>query len=189
MILALLGDLAAPIILSIPLFLLWGLVVFLQNRKKKKRTNILRYIFTCFFLVSLVAILLQTVSFNFDAYGLHYWGSVNLVPFHEISRMVDNTMNGYAVRYFFENMVGNILLFIPFGLFLPVTFPKIKHWWLMIVFGFSLSILIESAQLFMPGRSTDVDDVILNTFGCMIGVLLYLGCRRIFPKLIARIRA
>lgn len=66
----------------------------------------------------------------------------------------------------------NILLFIPFG-FLPIfIFKNIhKHWWNGIILGGVFSIGIEFLQTFI-GRFAQLDDVIMNTFGTLVGFLL-----------------
>ena len=51
----------------------------------------------------------------------------------------------------------------------------------VILFGFALSLFIELFQLFLP-RWTDIDDIILNTFGTLIGYLLYKYCVKIYNR-------
>lgn len=73
----------------------------------------------------------------------------------------------------------NILLFIPLGFFLPilwVQFRKIKH---IIAVGFSFSLLIEISQL-LNNRRTDIDDLILNTLGALIGFVILILFAKIF---------
>ncbi len=70
------------------------------------------------------------------------------------------------------NIAGNIGVFIPFGIVLPILFPKLSNFFLFLfafVFGiFSLEVL----QLFSKLGSFDVDDIILNTVGAVIGYIL-----------------
>ena len=69
-----------------------------------------------------------------------------------------------------RNIGGNILLFIPYGFLFPPAFRQKKR--LTVLFGFLLSLTIEISQLFCD-RITDINDIILNTFGIIIGYLLY----------------
>ncbi|RYL92696.1 VanZ family protein [Sporolactobacillus sp. THM7-4] len=71
------------------------------------------------------------------------------------------TMPSSTLFYFIVDNIGNIILFVPFGFFLPIKFPKLK---LVNVSacGALLSASVEIIQLFVPNRMTDIDDVILN---------------------------
>lgn len=72
------------------------------------------------------------------------------------------------------NLVGNVVVFIPIGYGLTATFRRfnaIRFFPLMVVgTGFLFSLSIELAQLNIPGRITDIDDIILNTLGTIIGL-------------------
>ena len=99
----------------------------------------------------------------------------NLVPFTEIFR--------YKVgsNLFIYNVVGNILAFVVFGLIISYY---IKPKTVMAPFLISLvvSTTVEFVQLNI-GRSFDVDDIILNVLGCIIGYLLYIGLTAIHNHL------
>ena len=64
--------------------------------------------------------------------------------------------------YFLINFLGNIIMFMPFGLFIPYLWGISGKKTILI--GFSSSLFIEFCQLFLS-RGTDVDDLILNTLG------------------------
>lgn len=86
-------------------------------------------------------------------------GTLNVVPFRVLSTVVNNPMNFF----------GNVLLFIPLGVI--IVFLSKKYWRVSaLLIGPCLSILIEVIQLFNI-RGTDVDDVILNSIGYVIGWL------------------
>ena len=65
------------------------------------------------------------------------------------------------------NAVFNVLVFTPVGLALCLSFKK--HRWLVPLIGFGLSFTIELLQLLFLKGCTDVDDVIHNTLGCLVG--------------------
>ena len=79
-------------------------------------------------------------------------------------------------------MLGNVAVFVPFGAALgAATLPgrgsrtrrRFWPWWLGVTgAGLLLSLFIEIAQLAIPSRVTDVDDIILNTLGAASGALL-----------------
>ena len=106
---------------------------------------------------------------------------MNLVPFHEIRRFVHarEKIGGTAV---FLNPNGNILGFIPFGFFLPLISKRFRNGFVVALLGFLTSTLIEILQMLTKAGVCDIDDVILNTAGAVIGYILFLLCEMIFRK-------
>lgn len=92
-------------------------------------------------------------------------GGINLVPFQEISRY---EIGSYS---FFRQVFGNILLFVPFGYFAS-RFCKLKNISTIFIVSTLSSLTIESVQMFI-GRSFDVDDIILNVVGGVLGFIIY----------------
>ena len=70
------------------------------------------------------------------------------------------------------NLVGNIVLFVPFGFYIPVIWRKLQSLWKMMIVSIIIPVFIETTQYFI-GRSIDVDDVILNTLAIIIGYFIY----------------
>ena len=77
----------------------------------------------------------------------------------------------YPLGQFIYNVIGNIVLFIPFGFFIYIKFEKNKTKTLLAVFIMTLG--VEFIQGFIPYRFCDIDDIILNTFGGYIGIIIY----------------
>ena len=82
--------------------------------------------------------------------------------------------------------VGNVLMFLPLGLLLP-TIDRRVSWRNMVFVFFGCSLLIEVVQP-VVGRSFDVDDLIYNTLGGILGFLLFALGQRIFPGVVAQCR-
>lgn len=107
--------------------------------------------------------------------------AVNLVPFRELARSFRYLSGGEIVR----QHGGNFLLFVPFTLIGPAIWPRLRKWRWALAVGFGGSATIELVQLAvsaLPGhnyRSTDVDDVILNTAGALFGYALFVGARSV----------
>jgi len=78
-----------------------------------------------------------------------------------------------------QDVILNLIGFIPFGFILTATLIRLdgsigKHGQLMaVIFGFLLSLTIESIQSWAPARDSSILDLILNTFGTLIGVIIY----------------
>jgi len=92
--------------------------------------------------------------------------SLNLVPFRFLF-----DVSGYTIRTWITNVGGNIVLFIPMGVFIPVLFPKTRAWsWgQFILKAIVLIAIIELVQLLLMCGQCDIDDVILNVSGMCIG--------------------
>ena len=98
----------------------------------------------------------------------------NLTPLKEIKRFMkyiwDNEALGRAARL---NIFGNIIAFIPFGIYLPYTSESKLGFISTFLYTFSLSLTIELVQLITKVGSCDVDDIILNALGGVIGYILW----------------
>ena len=66
-----------------------------------------------------------------------------------------------------EELVGNIVMFVPYGILLAVSFQNLR-WWAVDLIGLGTTITIELVQPFLE-RSCDLDDIIANTLGAVIG--------------------
>jgi len=74
---------------------------------------------------------------------------------------------------FLLNIVGNIVGFMPCGFFLPVISRRSRRWFNTVLLSFLFSLCIETIQLIFKVGSFDVDDMILNTLGGILGYILY----------------
>ena len=99
----------------------------------------------------------------------------NIIPFQEIMRYE------FGSRLFIYNVVGNIVAFLIFGLIVS-AYIKPKTALAPFVISLLVSITVEFVQLNI-GRSFDVDDIILNVIGGLLGYLLYIGCSAIYKHL------
>lgn len=89
----------------------------------------------------------------------------NFVPLDTIRIWLANPESGFWIR----QMVGNLLLLLPIGLLGPIVFPWMDRWRRVLLVAALLSLSIELAQLWIPDRAADVDDVMLNVAGAALG--------------------
>ena len=103
------------------------------------------------------------------------YGGVNLIPFKEMFRY---EIGSYK---FNKNVIGNILLFIPFGYFTAyyVNTRKIKT---TVIVTLIVTTCAEIIQYYI-GRVFDIDDIVLNLVGGILGYLLFVGLSAIKDKL------
>ena len=79
----------------------------------------------------------------------------------------------YLVRAALINLLGNVVMFVPLGLFLPLIFTKLRKLWRTLFTVTLLIAVVEIAQLFTLLGSCDVDDLILNLLGAALGYGIY----------------
>jgi len=89
----------------------------------------------------------------------------NVVPFRTIGIYLDNLDSAFWV----SQAIGNLLLLLPLGLFGPLVLPWLSRWWRVALLAVLVSACIETVQLQIPDRSADVDDVLINTLGALLG--------------------
>ena len=107
--------------------------------------------------------------------------SYNLVPFLEIKRFWQNRelIGHFAV---FINLAGNVLAFVPFGFFFFFFGSHARGLFRMGLFSFEFSLLVETIQLVSKVGSFDVDDLMLNTLGGILGYVIFSLCNYIRRK-------
>jgi glycopeptide antibiotics resistance protein len=98
--------------------------------------------------------------------------SPNFVPFETIERYIIN-YEYFNFNNWFANIFGNIIAFIPLGILLPLILKKKKNKDIILYF-FLIIISIEVVQITFGIGRFDVDDIILNFLGTMLGFLLIL---------------
>jgi len=92
--------------------------------------------------------------------------NINLIPFS----------NGIGITFYL-----NIIMCIPLGFLLPFIWKSYRKLWKTIFLGAGFSLLIEISQL-ITSRATDIDDLIANTIGAVVGYFIWLVFKKIFKK-------
>lgn len=128
---------------------------------KSKESFILhKELLTLFFMVYILC-MFQVVTFQ----DVSNFGTNNFIPFKEILRY------NFGSRLFIKNIIGNMVMFVPYGFFVSL-YGKTVNWKSAFGLVFIASVVIESTQLAI-GRVFDVDDILLNVSGGMIGYFGY----------------
>ena len=97
---------------------------------------------------------------------------INLIPFVYL-------FDYETVREVMLNLLGNSLMFVPVGIVYPIVYKKLNTHVKVIAAGIGFSLAIELLQLPFFDRVSDVDDLILNSLGYLLGYLIYLLVKRI----------
>lgn len=96
----------------------------------------------------------------------------NLYPFNTIIEYIFNSSK-YNFQVVFINIIANIITFIPLGFFISLLFKKSFKLINSALFCSLIIISIEMGQFILNVGVLDVDDLILNTVGCVLGIISY----------------
>lgn len=152
-----------------------------------KKTNLSKNIFIAYCIILFIFVVLK---FNGDISSivdrirvisenrvLGIW-NINITPLQSTSYYFRHITNLYA----FYNIAGNIVLFIPFGFLVSlVCIKKIDFFKTMLV-CISTIIFIEIFQFILMIGFFDIDDIILNTLGCLSGFVVFIIWKKLFNK-------
>lgn len=108
--------------------------------------------------------------------------SSNFVPFREHgaawSCLLRNcAAAGASARFLVRDVIGNVVVFVPIGfaIYGATRGTSFRRFGLAVAFGFALSLFIEMVQFWIATRASDIDDLIFNTLGAVVGAALYRG--------------
>lgn len=125
----------------------------------KKKFVLHEELFNLIFIIYLLLLFQLVTTTDFESY------SNNFIPFREIMRYnLDSSL-------FYKNVIGNIILFVPFGYFVSFYLKNLK-WYVALILTFITSVSTEIIQMYIE-RSFDIDDILLNIIGGCLGYLLY----------------
>lgn len=106
----------------------------------------------------------------------------NLVPFEEIKRFI--VYRSYvSLGSFLLNLVGNLLVFFPVGFLIPIWRLEKTGCIRIIIYSFLFSLCIETLQLITRVGVFDVDDLMMNTVGGLLGWICYCITRFVYHRM------
>lgn len=140
----------------------------------KRSIKIMGTILFILYILALVYFLFFAESYG-RADTVEHGYRYNLTPFKEIRRfwIYRDKLGIFAV---FANICGNVIGFIPFGMILPLINRNTRGVFFIGVSGFTISLCVEVIQLICKVGCFDVDDLILNTLGAVIGYMIFAVC-------------
>ena len=160
------------------IILIIEVIKFIKRNKEEKFLNF-REVMSLMFKFYILMVIIVTF-FPLVIGGYIGKPSMNIVPvFNTIKDIyeVPIEMESYMVRFWIKNILGNILLLLPLGIFIPMFFKRLRSFKSTVITCALVSLSIEVVQYismyFGNFRSCDIDDIILNTLGGMIGFIIY----------------
>lgn len=145
-----------------------------STKKHFKRVGLL--------LFYLYIILLSYFLFFSEHYGRAYVVEgyrYNLTFFKEIRRFIQYREQ-LGFESFVVNVLGNVLAFAPFGFLLPMLHKKYRNFFKITLLSILFSLTVEVIQLFLKVGIFDVDDIMLNTLGGVIGFIVFSVCHALY---------
>ncbi len=147
-----------------------------DNRYPVMQLVIRRSVTVILLIAATAAIIGLTISISGKSYT-----KVDPIPFEGIRhvwyRLGHSTVSTTILALVVMPILGNVLLFLPWGFLMFITLysaerPTVQTYVLTILLGFSFSLAIEAYQYFLPSRVADINDVIWNTVGAIVGAML-----------------
>lgn len=179
------------LIIVVIYFLFRGMYLIISKKGIFFRKELLYCATLTYIAILLDYTVLPNINFGFESNGKFYFifnrwesGEVNLVPFKTIRTFLFQSENSQVSQWqevCALNLWANVGLFVPYGIlawFYTWFQHSIKR---ILCTGVLFSVLIEIAQIFVQ-RGTDIDDVILNTLGVLIGSVIIEMCSKQFEK-------
>ncbi len=138
-----------------------------DNNKTNKLTNVL-------FIIYLIALFWIIVfKFNVRLPSLRNMRSINLIPFSE-----PLILNG---KIAFSEIIMNVVIFVPLGIYAGILFKRWSIGKKLFLF-FLISLICEVFQFILNVGASDITDIINNTLGGIIGLMIYKGIEKAFKN-------
>ena len=151
-----------------------------MKKDTKRMIRIAGFVLFVCYLLALTYFLFFAESYGRAIQDRQY--SYNLTPFKEIKRFW-TYRESLGLMAVFLNLVGNVLAFVPFGAILPVLNSRTRGFFRIGVMTFEFSLLVETIQLISKVGSFDVDDLLLNTLGGLLGYVAFAVCNHMRRKI------
>ncbi|MBQ5887135.1 MAG: VanZ family protein [Clostridia bacterium] len=148
-----------------------------------------RYLIWSMFIVYCGVMLWLLFGRSIHASGDDYVGSlianINRIPFHTVLDQLQNLLNPPSPGLFTHawiNLGGNVAVFIPLGIFLPLIWPKFRRLGRFFLVSSGIILTVEFLQWITLRGILDVDDYILNMLGLFGGYVLFRLSARLMKK-------
>lgn len=169
------GGILYEYICVIFLCVIFQIIMVKKEHKSGHKYNLKHFIWVYVFFVYLMLVFMCTgagtfhdLFFAIKENELISFATINLVPFDAASGGI------------FEH-IENIIMFMPLGFLLPLIWKEFKSVKKVVTAGFLFSIVIELSQL-LNIRDTDIDDLLMNTIGAFLGLLIFCLFKKLFKN-------
>lgn len=152
-------------------------------RRKLKEKNKKLIIFTGWILLYIYILLLSYFLFFSERYGRDLiTQQYNLKFFKEIKRFI-KYREQIGLEGFIVNIFGNVIAFMPYGFLLPLLNRAYRKFYIIGILSVLFSLVIETSQLLLKVGVFDVDDILMNSLGGILGYLMFLIIHTIYKAI------
>ncbi len=141
----------------------------------KKTNNLIKILFSIYILLIIFIVILKFEG-TFDELFSRInqakadnYRPVNLELFRTIKLQIRCLPSNWSVT----NLVGNVILFVPFGILFPTAFKRLSNFFIVFFVGLFAIFAIETSQYIWYLGTFDVDDILLNAIGLVIGYIFW----------------
>ena len=178
------------IFISCLLIYLSGYILVKKLNYSKKVLKVNLIIYFIIYTITIITLTLFDEIFGRNGIVLVNWNknllnnyinnSFNIIPFDTIKLFINGYKNGVVTQKdFLINVYGNLFVFMPYGIFIPLIFKRINKYYKFLIFITIFVIMIELLQFLTLSGSCDIDDLILNVVGASV---IYFVCKISFIK-------
>jgi glycopeptide antibiotics resistance protein len=159
--------------LALTILLLYGWM-FLEVAERKQKTFFQIFTQASFYVYIFMVLTLTGYFILFREVSAHDWWQKMIVRIGRRDHVNLQLFKMFKIyKLFSKQIIGNFIMLLPLGIFLPLLYRKISGLFPVFLVSLMVSTTIELLQLVTSFRSTDVDDVFLNTLGACAGYVLY----------------
>ncbi|MDO4555745.1 MAG: VanZ family protein [Lachnospiraceae bacterium] len=137
-------------------------IIYLIRRPKDKYKSFSCHLMRYMLIGCVLCLMYLTIFLG----GFEYNDTIRLINLHPFVWIKATYQMGYGMMM--KQLLTNIAMFVPYGVLIPAVFSRMRKWWKTGITVFATSFVIEAVQYFI-GRSSDVDDLIMNTIGGCLG--------------------
>lgn len=181
------------ILITLPFWIAMRVKINISRKNRDEKLSVKReFILGSLFIYTIVVAAITIVPLPISRFRDPGYSGINVVPLLNSLKCVlpdragrQHPMAGFCL----QNMIGNIILFLPLGALLPFASEKFRTIKRVLLAALFFSLSIEAIQFvsrfFGSYRSIDVDDVLFNTSGAFLGFIIYTMVKNVFSKKLA----
>ena len=148
-----------------------GVLWFMIIKRSKNKEILCKYVLWVLFAEYLFIVACSTIIFRGEQ--SFTYAKLELVPFWTYWAVIEH-VPGVSIW----DIILNVVLFMPLGFLVTLLFPEIA-WWKILIIAMAMSVAIETNQYFFEKGIAQIDDVMHNSIGAILGWLVANGCIRI----------
>lgn len=152
--------------------------------KKLKDINKKRIIMIGWIVFYIYILLLSYFLFFSERYGRDIiTQQYNLHLFKEIKRFI-KYREQIGSEGFIVNICGNVIAFMPYGFLLSLLNRAYRKFYLIVILSILFSLIIETAQLLLKVGVFDIDDILMNSLGGVLGYVVFVIAHSIYKRMV-----